>query len=237
MEKKADILFEVSWEVCNKVGGIYTVIRSKAARILDKYRDNYFTIGPYFPHQIVGQFQEEPPEKEIKQAFEQLKNEGIICHYGRWLIEGNPKVILVDFASYKHKINEFMKNEGVIKWDNRDVYKIILDNKDYALVDYTVLAGEDLIKIARKKKVSEYNLMELNSLRNFYSLKAGQVIKVPITYSKRIIVYIDKYNFLPVYQELYDNKGLLATYEYHNLLINPVIADEEWTKNYKGYGY
>lgn len=138
---------------------------------------------------------------------------------------------------YQHKINEFMKNEGLIKWDGRDCYKIVLDNKDYKLLDYTVLPGEDLIKIARKKKVGEYNLMELNGLKSYSSVKAGQVIKVPVTYAKRIVVYIDKLTYLPIYQELYDNKGLMATYEYHNLIVNPVIADEEFTKGYKGYGY
>mgnify|MGYP003869910657 CR=1 FL=1 len=138
---------------------------------------------------------------------------------------------------YKAKIDEFMKNEGIIKWDGRDVYKIVLDNKEYKMVDYTALAGEDLIKIARKKKVGEYNLLEINSLKNYTSVKAGQVIKVPITYAKRIVVYIDKQTYLPIYQELYDNKGLMATYEYHNLVVNPVIAEEEFTKGYKDYGY
>lgn len=138
---------------------------------------------------------------------------------------------------YKHKINEFMKNEGIIRWNNRECYKIVLDNKEYTLLDYTVQAGEDLIKIARKKKVSEYNLLEINSLKSYTSVKPGQVIKVPITYAKRIIVYIDKQNYLPIYQELYDDKGLLAKYEYHNLIINPAISDEEWKKEYKEYGF
>ncbi len=138
---------------------------------------------------------------------------------------------------YKAKIDEFMKNEGIIKWDNRDCYKIVLDNKEYKLIDYTVLPGEDLIKIARKKKVGEYNLLEINGLKSYTSVKAGQVIKVPITYAKKIIAYIDKQTYLPIYQELYDTKGLLATYEYHNLVINPVITSEEFTKDYKDYGY
>jgi outer membrane lipoprotein-sorting protein len=54
---------------------------------------------------------------------------------------------------------------------------------------------------------------------------------------KRIVVYIDKLTYLPIYQELYDTKGLMATYEYHNLVVNPVITEEEFTKGYKGYGY
>jgi phosphorylase/glycogen(starch) synthase len=46
MEAKADYVFELSWEVCNKVGGIYTVLMSKAIRMLDYYK-NYILIGPF----------------------------------------------------------------------------------------------------------------------------------------------------------------------------------------------
>ena len=44
---KADYLFEISWEVCNKVGGIYTLVKSKANIMTQNYK-NYFLIGPYF---------------------------------------------------------------------------------------------------------------------------------------------------------------------------------------------
>ena len=43
---KADYIFETSWEVCNKVGGIYTVISTKALSILNEIKDNYILIGP-----------------------------------------------------------------------------------------------------------------------------------------------------------------------------------------------
>jgi len=52
MEKQADYLFEVSWEICNKVGGIYTVVKSKAAEIMEYYKENYFAIGPFFPEKV-----------------------------------------------------------------------------------------------------------------------------------------------------------------------------------------
>ena len=48
MMTKADVVFEVSFEVCNKVGGIYNVIKSKAAQMMKKYK-NYYAIGPYYP--------------------------------------------------------------------------------------------------------------------------------------------------------------------------------------------
>ena len=40
-------LFEVSWEVCNKVGGIHTVLSTKAKTVLEKYGDEYVTLGPW----------------------------------------------------------------------------------------------------------------------------------------------------------------------------------------------
>ena len=47
--QKPDYVFEVSWEVCNKLGGIYTVVSSKAPLMKEKYDDNFiitnFTLG------------------------------------------------------------------------------------------------------------------------------------------------------------------------------------------------
>ena len=117
MGKKADILFEVSWEVCNKVGGIYTVVKSKAAKMVEIYGDNYFLIGPYLTSKAIGQFQEEVPIEVCKPVFDELKKIGIICHFGKWLSEGSPYVILIDFVNYKHKING-------IKRELWDWYKI-----------------------------------------------------------------------------------------------------------------
>jgi len=117
MEKKADILFEISWEVCNKVGGIYTVVKSKTAKMVEHYGSNYFLIGPYFASKAIAEFQEEVPNEFCKLPFEELKKFGIICHFGRWISEGNPFVILIDFVNYKHRIND-------IKRELWDWYKI-----------------------------------------------------------------------------------------------------------------
>ena len=61
IEPKADVVFEVSWEVCNKVGGIFTVVKSKANQMVNYYKDNYFMVGPYFAKQALGHFLEEVP--------------------------------------------------------------------------------------------------------------------------------------------------------------------------------
>ena len=117
ISKKADMLFEVSFEVCNKVGGIYTVVTSKAARLKNYYKDNYFLIGPFFAQQALGEFEEELPGEDLKQAFEELQQEGIICHYGKWLIKGEPKVILIDFHNYMYKADDIKKE----LWDTYNI--------------------------------------------------------------------------------------------------------------------
>lgn len=110
LQVKTDRLFEVGWEVCNKVGGIYTVLSSKAVPMLQHYRKNYCLIGPYFPKRAQGEFEELPPEGNFKKVFEQLeKEENIKCHLGKWLINGQPNVILVDFKGFWPKVNEIKK--------------------------------------------------------------------------------------------------------------------------------
>ncbi len=97
MNPEADYVFEISWEVCNKVGGIYTVLTSKSEQMRAHYK-NYFMVGPYFEQHAKLEFSEETPPEEFKQAFEELRREGIVYHYGSWDdIKGRPKVILVEF--------------------------------------------------------------------------------------------------------------------------------------------
>ena len=54
---------------------------------------------------------------------------------------------------------------------------------------------------------------------------------------EKLILYIDKATYLPRIIKVYDDKGLFESYEYHNLQLNPHIADEEFTKEYKGYKF
>ncbi|KAH1185219.1 glycogen [starch] synthase, liver [Mauremys mutica] len=94
------LLFEVAWEVTNKVGGIYTVIQTKAKITIDEWGENYFLIGPYFEHNVKTQVEVcEPPNPAIKKAVDTLKGQGCQVFFGRWLIEGSPYVMLFDIGS------------------------------------------------------------------------------------------------------------------------------------------
>jgi glycogen synthase len=103
---EVDFAFETSYEVCNKVGGIYTVIRSKAARMVEHYGEGYCAVGFYAPAQARIEFDENPPPAGMAKAFKRLESEGIRCHYGVWLIPGRPKAILVDSRGFTASAND-----------------------------------------------------------------------------------------------------------------------------------
>ena len=95
------LVFEVSWEVCNKVGGIHTVITTKAAESVANYGDSYIAIGP-----DLGQEGSEFIES-VDEFFETiapaLEHANIPCRFGFWNIPGKPRVILV--GGFKERFN------------------------------------------------------------------------------------------------------------------------------------
>ena len=102
---KPDYIFESSWEVCNKVGGIYTVLSSRAKTLQEAIRDRIIFIGPDFWKE-----KESPYFKEDKRLFAEWQKEaalqGLKVRVGRWTIPSEPIAILVDFNLYFEQKNE-----------------------------------------------------------------------------------------------------------------------------------
>src|SRR5256885_1811686 len=80
----APLLFEIAWEVCWQLGGIYTVLRTKSAAMQERWDDRYCLIGPYNPATAAVEFEERPTDGYIRQVLDRLRAMGIPCHYGRW---------------------------------------------------------------------------------------------------------------------------------------------------------
>lgn len=100
IKNKPDYLFEVSWEVCNKVGGIYTVISTKANTLASELGNNYILIGPdvYRDGAFNPEFEED--KKLFKLWKDKAAEEGLRIKVGHWKIKGNPIAILVDFTPF-----------------------------------------------------------------------------------------------------------------------------------------
>ncbi|MDR1631885.1 MAG: glycogen/starch synthase [Dysgonamonadaceae bacterium] len=100
-----DYIFESSWEVCNKVGGIYTVLSTRAKTLREKWEDRLVFIGPDLWKNV-----DNPDFVEHKTLLKgwqaQAGKEGLTVRVGRWNVPGKPVAVLVDFQNYFNIKNE-----------------------------------------------------------------------------------------------------------------------------------
>lgn len=110
------LLFEVATEVANRVGGIYSVLKSKAPVTVAQYKDNYTLIGPL--NRATYQGEVEPIDWSSREAFsdelrpiqnvlQSMTSRGVRFVYGRWLIDGSPRVLLFELDSVAGYLNEW----------------------------------------------------------------------------------------------------------------------------------
>ncbi|KAH0495236.1 hypothetical protein TgHK011_008801 [Trichoderma gracile] len=105
---KNHLLFEIATEVAHRVGGIYSVLKSKAPVTTAEYGDRYTLIGPLNHQSAAVEVEEmEPTNKELAATMQTMKDRGIGMLYGRWLIEGAPRVLLIDTKTAYNYVNEW----------------------------------------------------------------------------------------------------------------------------------
>jgi glycogen synthase len=162
------ILCEVAWEVCNQVGGIYTVIRSKVPAMIDKWDQDYLLLGPYIHHNVASDF--EPAEKDgsnVSKAVEKLKTLGLDVHYGRWLVSGRPRTVLFNPYSAMHEL-------GNIKYFYNENHHIDFKNPD-PLLDQ-VLAFGYIVKLFLSELARDSMDEGIQVLAHFHEWMAGTAI-------------------------------------------------------------
>ncbi len=125
---KPDYLFEVSWEVCNKVGGIYTVIATKSLYLKSEFSRKHIMVGPdvWMNTENNPDFIEDPALYRAWRTH--AASEGLRVRVGRWNVPGSPTAILVDFKQFltmqDRILTEFWTRFGVDSltgnWDYRE---------------------------------------------------------------------------------------------------------------------
>jgi len=134
--------------------------------------------------------------------------------------------------------SEHIFYSGIVDWQGRPAFLIEMTNPSYRAITYRVQLGEDLNLIAKKLNINEYAILELNEDVDYYDdVSPGQEIKVPSSYAKKMELYIDKEFMLPLGIIVYDANGIFEQYAYSKFILNPKFAKDEFTSEYKKYGY
>ena len=113
-KKSPDYIFETSWEVCNRVGGIYTVLSSKAETLQNEHKDKIIFIGPDFWHENKCPFFTESASL-LKDWKEGAQKSGLSVRVGRWKVPGKPIAVLVDFKPFLNR--ETLNNAYASAWE------------------------------------------------------------------------------------------------------------------------
>ncbi len=134
--QKQKILIEIAWETCNQVGGIYTVIRTKVPSMVEKWGDDYFLLGPYFPQTASAEFEpiHDLDDSVLGKTVQKMRSMGYGVHYGYWLVTGKPRIVLFDFWSIYNNINAL--KAGL--WERHQVSTLNTEE----LVSHVIAFGE-----------------------------------------------------------------------------------------------
>jgi glycogen synthase len=133
LNKKSAYLFEISWEVCHQIGGINTVLKTKAKYIQKEWKDRYFLIGPYKKESSNFEFEERECAISLIQY---LKSRGHPLYTGKWLIPGKPNVILIDIQKTNSHLydqdNYYLwkdfgiNGEHVSAWNDEEFFELLM---------------------------------------------------------------------------------------------------------------
>ncbi|WP_230471139.1 glycosyltransferase [Hymenobacter jejuensis] len=146
------LLVEVAWEVCNQVGGIYTVIRSKVPATVQGWDDRYCLLGPYFPHQAQGEFEpfDEHQLSTLNDPFagavRKMRSYGYDVQLGVWLVTGRPRVVLINPFQVYDRLNniksDLWHNHGIPTPEGDDLLHQVEAFGHLAKIFIQTLTGE-----------------------------------------------------------------------------------------------
>jgi len=140
-------------------------------------------------------------------------------------------------ADERKQFDEVFKYVGDVTWNNRQCYKLVIEDPTWAITTYTAQKGENMYKIALKFLVPEYTMVEQSGVKNFEEDLGGKTVKIATSYSKKTVMYIDKENNFPIFQEVSDDKGIFERYSFLNLVVNPAFKADEFTQDFSGYNF
>ncbi|WP_345369092.1 glycosyltransferase [Algivirga pacifica] len=163
---KKNVVIEIAWEVCNQVGGIHTVIRSKAPTSVSRWgHENYCMVGPYIAENTLAGFEviADTGDDLISKAVREMRAKGYEVHYGHWLVPGRPKVVLFNPWNEGWKLSEIKKSI----WES---HKIPTGDKNPLLDQVLMLSEQVTAFLGFVAKVNNYNR---NVIAHFHEWMVG----------------------------------------------------------------
>ena len=209
-----DYLFEISWEVCNKVGGIYTVVSTKARTISEIEGLNAIYIGP-----DLWKEKENPLFTEDKRLWnawrKKINSDKLTVRCGHWEIPGRPKVVLVDYTGYmddKDSIYGQLWNDfgvdslhGYGDYDDSMIFGYAVGKVIESFYNTNIKAGSNVVVQAHEWQsggAALYLKKNLPAVGTIFTTHATSIGRSIASNGKPLYDYFDGYNGDQMAEEL-----------------------------------
>lgn len=127
---------------------------------------------------------------------------------------------------------------GTVHWNKTDCFQLLISYPEYKWIEHVTKQGETVTSIAQLYNTSDFKIRYKNDLSSYFgTIKEGKRLQVPIPYSNKAILFIDKRTYLPANLKVYDEEGLFEAYEFYNVRINKTFAANEFSKSFKEYDF
>jgi len=161
------LLVEVAWEVCNQLGGIYTVIRSKTPSMVNAWGDNYCLLGPYVHSRMPAEFEPaDDYDDPFGRAVLRMRDMGYEAYYGFWLVSGRPRVVLISPFTVYGQLNHIK----YLLWEQHGIRSVGQED----MVDQVIAFG-NVLKVYMTELVREGNT-DKNIIAHFHEWMVGTTI-------------------------------------------------------------
>lgn len=140
-------------------------------------------------------------------------------------------------ADEQKRFDEVFKYVGDVNWNNRNCYKLVIEDPTWAITTYKAVKGDNMQTVFNKLLIPEYSLTELDGIKSFDEDLGGKTLKVPTSYAKKTVFYVDKETNLPIFQEMSDDRGVFERYSFTGVQVNPPFKADEFTKGFSEYKF
>lgn len=141
-------------------------------------------------------------------------------------------------SEFGDRVYNYLTITDTITFERHRCMKMVFDYTEFGYRNYVVEKDEDVVDIAAKNFVHEYMIISANkNVDDIHDVDEGQTLRIPNMFARKIIFYVDLQTYLPLVQEIYDEQGLFEKYEYKSFVLNPTFVPEEFTSEYKDYGF
>lgn len=141
---------------------------------------------------------------------------------------------MMEMLKFHMNQSEYTLDLSEFEIDGRVVLKLSIDFINFSIVDQMLTETESLNSLAKRLKLNDYMLSELNSIDISDDLKKGSKINLPSSYAKKIELHIDADSGLLVSQIVYDEKGVYEKYEFSDVQVNIVIPENRFDSEMLG---